>query len=171
MSLLTGSATPVQRRSSRTRPLAGHTRPGPAPCPPAERGRAPARIITDVGDVAAPTGPVDREGDAMDGAVVTVSVSPRHTMTKAPQGVIRLRVGLGVDGDAHMGTTVQHRSRVRSDPTQPNLRQVPLIPRELHDELQARGFSVTAGQMGENIPTRHVDLLGLPTGTRLQLGA
>jgi hypothetical protein len=116
-------------------------------------------------------GPAGQEADAMDGAVVAVSVSPGHTMTKTPQGVIRLRAGLGVDGDAHMGTTVKHRSRVRRDPTQPNLRQVHLIHRELHDELQARGFCVTAGQMGENITTRHVDLLGLPTGTRLQLGA
>jgi MOSC domain-containing protein YiiM len=78
--------------------------------------------------------------------------------------------GLGVDGDAHMGETVQHRSRVRRDPTQPNLRQVHLIQSELHDELRAAGFDVDAGQMGENVTTSGIDLLALPTGTRLQIG-
>jgi MOSC domain-containing protein YiiM len=106
----------------------------------------------------------------MDGAVVAVSASPAHTMAKAPQPAVRLLAGLGVEGDAHLGTTVKHRSRVRRDPTQPNLRQVHLIHAELHDELRALGFSLTAGQMGENITTRGIDLLGLPTGARLRLG-
>jgi MOSC domain-containing protein YiiM len=75
-----------------------------------------------------------------------------------------------VQGDAHLGETVKHRSRVARDPSQPNLRQVHLIQAELHDELRAAGFAVSAGQMGENITTRGVDLLGLPTGTRLHLG-
>lgn len=79
--------------------------------------------------------------------------------------------GLGVEGDAHSGRTVQHRSRVARDPTQPNLRQVHLIHAELHDALNAAGFCVSAGDMGENITTRGVDLLGLPAGTRLHLGA
>jgi MOSC domain-containing protein YiiM len=79
--------------------------------------------------------------------------------------------GLGVEGDAHMGQTVKHRSRVAADPTQPNLRQVHLIHAELHDELRLAGFSVMAGDMGENITTRGIDLLGLPTGARLLIGA
>jgi MOSC domain-containing protein YiiM len=79
--------------------------------------------------------------------------------------------GLGVEGDAHMGVTVKHRSRVRRDPTQPNLRQVHLIHAELIDALQAQGFAVSAGAMGENITTRGIDLLGLPRGTRLHIGA
>jgi MOSC domain-containing protein YiiM len=79
--------------------------------------------------------------------------------------------GLGVEGDAHAGATVQHRSRVARDPSQPNLRQVHLIHAELHDELCAAGFAVAPGQMGENVTTRGVDLLGLPTGTRLHLGS
>jgi MOSC domain-containing protein YiiM len=78
--------------------------------------------------------------------------------------------GLGVEGDVHQGKTVKHRSRVARDPSQPNLRQVHLIHAELHDELVMAGFSVSAGQMGENITTRGIDLLGLPTGTRLHLG-
>jgi len=91
-------------------------------------------------------------------------------MSKPNQDCIRLLTGLGVEGDAHMGQTVKHRSRVARDPSQPNLRQVHLIHAELHDELQAAGFDVAAGQMGENVTTRGVDLLGLPVGARLRLG-
>jgi hypothetical protein len=82
---------------------------------------------------------------------------------------IRLIAGLGIEGDAHFGRTVQHRSRVAVDPNQPNLRQIHLIHAELHDELRAAGFAVVAGQMGENITTRGVHLLALPTGTLLHL--
>jgi MOSC domain-containing protein YiiM len=106
----------------------------------------------------------------MDGQVEAVHVSPTHSLVKQPQASIRLLAGLGVEGDAHMGTTVKHRSRVRRDPTQPNLRQVHLIHGELHDELRAAGFQVAAGQMGENITTRRLDLLNLPAGARLHLG-
>lgn len=106
----------------------------------------------------------------MNGTVTAVSSSPTHTFTKPNQHHIRLLTGLGVEGDTHLGETVQHRSRVARDPSQPNLRQVHLIHAELHDELQAAGFTVSAGQMGENVTTRGVDLLALPTGTRLHLG-
>jgi MOSC domain-containing protein YiiM len=78
--------------------------------------------------------------------------------------------GLGVEGDAHLGITVKHRTLVRSDPTRPNLRQVHLIHAELHEELRAAGFAVEAGQIGENVTTRGIALLGLPAGTRLHLG-
>src|SRR5215468_7763457 len=91
-------------------------------------------------------------------------------MSKGPETAIRLVAGLGVEGDAHAGATVRHRSRVARDPTQPNLRQVHLVHAELHDELHAAGFAVAPGAMGENVTTRGVDLLGLPTGTRLLLG-
>ena len=106
----------------------------------------------------------------MSGTVIAVSCSPTYTFTKPTQESIRLLTGLGVEGDAHLGETVKHRSRVARDPTQPNLRQVHLIHAELHDELRDAGFVVSAGQMGENVTTRGVDLLGLPTGTRLHLG-
>jgi MOSC domain-containing protein YiiM len=69
-----------------------------------------------------------------------------------------------------MGETVQHRSRVARDPNAPNLRQVHLVQSELHDELRVAGFSVKPGEMGENVTTRGLDLLGLPTGARLRLG-
>jgi MOSC domain-containing protein YiiM len=103
--------------------------------------------------------------------VLAVSNSRSHTFSKHTQLSIRLLTGLGVEGDAHCGATVKHRSRVAKDPTQPNLRQVHLIHGELHDELRSRGFNVGAGEMGENITTRGIDLLSLPVGTRLHLGA
>jgi MOSC domain-containing protein YiiM len=106
----------------------------------------------------------------MQGVVTAVSRSATHTMSKPNEPVIRLVAGLGVDGDAHAGETVMHRSRVRRDPMQPNLRQVHLIHAELQDELVAAGFEVAPGQMGENVTTRGVDLLALPAGTRLRLG-
>ena len=108
------------------------------------------------------------------GTVEAVHCSAGHTFSKPTSAAIRLVAGLGVEGDAHMGETVKHRSRVARDPNQPNLRQVHLIHAELHDDLHddlhARGFSAAAGDMGENITTRGVDLLALPTGTRLHLG-
>ena len=106
----------------------------------------------------------------MGGVVAAVSCSRTHTLNKPNQDRIRLLTGLGVEGDAHLGKTVKHRSRVARDPSQPNLRQVHLIHAELHDELRAAGFDVPAGQMGENVTTRDIDLLGLPAGARLQLG-
>jgi MOSC domain-containing protein YiiM len=102
--------------------------------------------------------------------VVAVSRSASHGPLKTTAGAIRLVEGLGVEGDAHSGVTVQHLSRVRADPTQPNLRQVHLIHAELHDELAERGFDVEPGRMGENVTTRGVDLLALPVGARLRLG-
>src|SRR3712207_9188290 len=104
----------------------------------------------------------------MDGIVTAVSRSPAHTFSKPNQESIRLRAGLGVEGDAHLGETVKHRSRVERDPSQPNLRQVHLIHAELHDELRVAGFAVPAGAMGENVTTRGLDLLALPVGTRLR---
>jgi len=106
----------------------------------------------------------------MSATVTAVSRSPKHTLVKPNERSIRLLEGLGVEGDAHLGERVKHRSRVARDPSQPNLRQVHLIHGELHDELREAGFALSAGQMGENITTRGVDLLGLPAGTRLHLG-
>ena len=106
----------------------------------------------------------------MTGRVAAVSRSAAHTLSKGNQVAIQLLEGLGVAGDAHAGATVKHRSRVARDPHQPNLRQVHLIHAELHEELRGAGFTVAAGQMGENITTQGIELLGLPTGTRLRLG-
>jgi hypothetical protein len=112
------------------------------------------------------------EGSVIVGGKVTaVSRDDGHHFTKPVRDRIRLLTGLGVEGDAHLGVTVQHRSRVAQDPTQPNLRQVHLIHGELHDELRAAGYEVQPGELGENVTTRDIDLLALPTGTRLRLGA
>lgn len=104
------------------------------------------------------------------GNVLAVSLRRGHHFSKTPSLSIRLLTGLGVAGDAHMGVTVKHRSRVRRDPTQPNLRQVHLIHAELFDELHAKGFHVRPGDLGENVTTSGIDLLVLPAGTRLHLG-
>lgn len=106
----------------------------------------------------------------MKATVVSVSRSRLHGFHKTVEEAIILRTGLGVDGDAHEGITVKHRSRVAVDPTQPNLRQVHLIHSELFAELQAKGFDVAPGDLGENILTQGIDLLGLPAGTILHLG-
>jgi hypothetical protein len=103
--------------------------------------------------------------------VLAVSLGHGHHFSKTPSLSIRLLTGLGVAGDAHMGATVKHRSRVRRDPAQPNLRQVHLMHAELFDELREKGFSVQPGDLGENITTSGIDLLALPAGTRLHLGA
>lgn len=104
------------------------------------------------------------------GFITAVSLRRGHHFSKTNAMSIRLLKGLGVDGDAHMGKTVKHRSRVAKDPNQPNLRQVHLLHEELFEELAPRNFIVRPGDMGENVTTRGVDLLGLPTGTRLHLG-
>lgn len=103
--------------------------------------------------------------------IVSVSASPVHAFSKPPVPRIDLLQGLGVAADAHHGTTVKHRSRVARDPTQPNLRQVHLIHAELLAELNAAGFDVAPGDLGENVLTQGIDLLGLSTGTRIHLGA
>ncbi len=102
--------------------------------------------------------------------VVAVCTSSQHGFSKKPEPGITLQAGLGVEGDAHSGVTVKHRSRVARDPSQPNLRQVHLIHAELQDQLNASGFTLAPGDMGENILTRGVDLLGLGTGAKLHIG-
>ena len=109
--------------------------------------------------------------ERMTGTVIAVARSGTHTFSKPAMSGIRLLAGLGVEGDAHLGETVKHRSRVARDPTQPNLRQVHLIHAELFDELRSAGFAIGVGQMGENVTTAGLDLLALPTGTRLRLGS
>jgi MOSC domain-containing protein YiiM len=107
----------------------------------------------------------------MSARVVGLARDGAHRFSKVPAPELRLLEGLGVEGDAHAGVTVKHRSRVAADPTQPNLRQVHLIHAELFDDLAAQGFSVAPAELGENVTTRGIDLLGLPRGTLLRLGA
>ena len=106
----------------------------------------------------------------MTASVLAVHRSSSHSFSKYPEDAITLVEGLGVEGDAHAGTTVKHRSRVKRDPDAPNLRQVHLLHAELFDDLVARDHAVFPGDMGENVTTRGIDLLALPAGTRLRLG-
>jgi MOSC domain-containing protein YiiM len=105
------------------------------------------------------------------GSVVAVNASGGYTFSKPVQPAVRLIAGLGVEGDVHAGVRIRHRSRVARDPTKPNLRQVHLVHAELFEELAEQGFTVRPGDIGENVTTRGLDLLGLPTGARLRLGA
>ena len=107
----------------------------------------------------------------MIGRVASLSLSSSYTFSKDTTERVRIVEGLGLEGDVHAGETVKHRSRVAKDPTQPNLRQVHLIPAELLDELVAEGYDVFPGRLGENVLTRDLDLHALPTGTRLEIGA
>jgi MOSC domain-containing protein YiiM len=107
----------------------------------------------------------------MDGTIVAVSRNGEYSFTKPNRDGITLLAGLGVEDDVHAGVTVRHRSRVARDPSQPNLRQVHLIHEELFTEVGEAGFRVRPGQLGENVTTRGLDLLSLPTGTLLRLGA
>ena len=105
------------------------------------------------------------------GTVVAVCSSPSHGFSKQPQASIRLLTGRGVEGDAHCGETVQHLYLKRKNAHAPNRMQVHLLQAELFDELALAGFPLSPGQLGENITTCGIDLLTLPLGTRLHLGA
>ena len=107
---------------------------------------------------------------SMKAKVVSVSLNRAHEFSKPLASEITLLVGQGVEGDAHCGVTVKHRSRVKQDPTQPNLRQVHLLHAELFEELAAKGHTVLPGALGENITTSGIALLELPVGTELSLG-
>ncbi|WP_404402387.1 MOSC domain-containing protein [Pelagibacterium halotolerans] len=106
----------------------------------------------------------------MKAEIVAVHASPAHGFSKQRRDAITLIEGLGVEGDAHAGVTVKHRSRVAADPSQPNLRQVHFIASELLDEVNALGFDVGFGALGENVTTRGIDLISLPRGTRFAIG-
>lgn len=107
----------------------------------------------------------------MTGDVVAVCSSGEHRFSKKPTERIRILAGIGVEGDAHAGARVQHLSRVREDPAQPNLRQVHLIHSELFDELAHAGYTIGPGDLGENITTSGIDLLTLGRDTLLHIGA
>ena len=107
----------------------------------------------------------------MTAIVTAVSCSAAHEFSKSNVSCIELVAGLGVRGDAHLGTLVQHRVRVREDPSRPNLRQVHLIHEELFEEMRVAGYALRPGDIGDNVTTRGISLLNLPSATRLHLGA
>ena len=104
------------------------------------------------------------------GVVTHLHLSSGHSFSKRSQSTVRLVAGMGVEGDSHFGATVQHRSRVQADPSQPNLRQVHLLSAELLDEVNRTGREVGPGELGENMTTRGLELTALPVGTVLRIG-
>ena len=108
--------------------------------------------------------------DRLVGHVAAVSRYRRHRFSKTPELLVRLIEGIGIEGDAHAGRTVQHRYDARKDPSRPNLRQVHFIEAEELDRLGRAGFTVEPGSLGENITTRGLDLPVLPSGALLRLG-
>jgi MOSC domain-containing protein YiiM len=102
--------------------------------------------------------------------VVSLAKDAHHRFSKQSCHSLSFVEGKGIEGDAHFGKTVQHRSRVKADPTQPNLRQVHLVQSEMINNLQESGFNVGPGVIGENVLTAGIDLLTLPEGTLLKLG-
>ncbi|MER7760619.1 MOSC domain-containing protein [Streptomyces sp. NPDC097619] len=112
----------------------------------------------------------DAYGPAAAARVTAVSSHPAYSFSKPNRPLVRLLAGLGVEGDVHAGQTIRHQFRMTYEPDLPNLRQVHLMHEELFDELALKGYSVGPGQLGENVTTRGIDLLGLPTGTLLHLG-
>ena len=113
----------------------------------------------------------ERVQAADDTVVVAVGRAREHALSKPVCESIQLIAGIGVESDAHAGETVKHRWLVERDPSAPNLRQVHLLSEELIDELNADGFNVGPGDLGENVTTRGLELISLPAGTRLRLGA
>lgn len=106
----------------------------------------------------------------MHAKVIAVSKSKVHGFSKAVEESITLIEDYGVEGDAHAGKKIQHVFLAKEDPERKNIRQVHLIASELFSDLSDKGFSVSAGQLGENITTQGIDLLSLFTGTRLHIG-
>lgn len=114
----------------------------------------------------------------MNAKVISVSKSKVHGFSKAVEESITLIEDYGVEGDAHAGKKIQHVFLAKEDPERRNIRQVHLIASELFSDLSSglssnngdNGFSVSAGQLGENITTQGIDLLSLFTGTRLHIG-
>jgi MOSC domain-containing protein YiiM len=87
--------------------------------------------------------------------LVSINVSRTKGVRKTP--VDHIRIGAqGLVEDAHAGDW--HR-------------MVSLLAEESIAKMQAAGLDVKAGDFAENLTTRGVDLLALPLGTRLRLGA
>lgn len=107
----------------------------------------------------------------MSGHVIALHRSSTHHFSKQKETSLTLKQGLGIVGDAHMGATVKHRSRVAADPTQPNLRQVHLLHTEMIEDIGQKGLAFQPGDVGENITTHGIDLLSLPRHTRLHIGS
>ena len=88
--------------------------------------------------------------------VVAVCISEKKGQRKKEVPELRLRLGHGIEGDAHAGNW--HR-------------QVSLLGEESIDRMRALGLTLTPGAFAENIVTRGLTLYNLPVGTRLRIGS
>src|SRR5699024_1566398 len=131
---------------------------------PAAEGAEP--VAENAGPAAEGAGPAAESA----GVVAAVSTDGEHNFSKIPRDEVELVEGFGIVGDTHAGTHVQHLFRMQSNPAQPNLRQVHLVATEWHDEAREHGYELGPGDIGENVLTTGIDLIGLPEGTRLRLG-
>ena len=103
-------------------------------------------------------------------AVVGLSIDDGHHFSKRAVERVTMVAGVGIEGDVHAGPLVQHRSRVRVDPNQPNLRQVHLIDDAVFAVAASAGFEIDHGDLGENVTVSGLDVHGLAVGTMLRLG-
>jgi MOSC domain-containing protein YiiM len=92
----------------------------------------------------------------MKGTIVAVCISEAKGERKRPVPWIALQKDHGVFGDAHAGDW--HR-------------QVSLLASESIEKMRALGLSVSAGDFAENITTSGIELVTLPVGSRLTIGA
>jgi len=88
--------------------------------------------------------------------VLAVCISEHKGERKKPVESVELRENHGIVGDGHAGDW--HR-------------QVSLLAQESIDKMRAMGLDVNAGDFAENITTSGINLVSLPIGTRLQVGA
>ena len=89
------------------------------------------------------------------GKLVSVNISKRKSVRKKPIKKVEILSGFGLKGDVHAGTW--HR-------------QVSLLAIESIEKMKSLGLEVKAGDFGENLTTKGINLIKLPLGTRLKLG-
>jgi hypothetical protein len=108
--------------------------------------------------------------DSISGSVIAVCSRDAHLFSKENRVEIELIKNFGINGDAHAGMYVKHRSRVKKNPKQLNLRQVHLIPIELLNEMKQHRYDLHPGDLGENITTSGIDLINLPLNSQINIG-
>lgn len=84
-----------------------------------------------------------------------VSISEKKGMKKRNVASVELKENFGIVGDAHSGTKD---------------RQVSLLAIESIKKMQDKGLKVHPGDFAENITTEGMDLVGLKTGAKLEIG-
>ena len=89
-------------------------------------------------------------------SIVSVNISEKKGTIKHPVESIQLRIGLGIEGDAHAGDW--HR-------------QVSLLDLSSFDKMTTKAtVELKPGIFAENITTEGIDLWSLPIGTKLEIG-